>query len=317
MAPAAAGACGRRGGPLLDAAEWGSKWGGGQTGVVEGGSRGTRARRTGAREGCPQPSRAQKLHVSAAPTHSCPSFHQYHPPVKREPSADVLATWRAAGAVCFDVDSTLCEDESIDELAAFLGVGEQVAALTARQAAGRWCCTGVGRCGAGFLRDARHHPPFHAPTILLSSAMGGSTKFEDALAARLGIMKPSASDVDRFLAAHPPRLSPGIPELVARLQAKGTPVFLVSGGFRAIINPIADSLKIPRARVFANTILFDAGGAYAGFDAAEHTSRSGGKLAAVRDIRATHGVTPPVVVVGDGATDAEAVAPDGAAMFIG
>lgn len=53
-------------------------------------------------------------------------------PVKREPSASVLATWRSAKVVCFDVDSTLCEDESIDEIAAFLGVGEQVAALTSQ-----------------------------------------------------------------------------------------------------------------------------------------------------------------------------------------
>lgn len=53
-------------------------------------------------------------------------------PVKREPSAAVLATWRSAKAVCFDVDSTLCTDESIDEIAAFLGVGEQVAALTSQ-----------------------------------------------------------------------------------------------------------------------------------------------------------------------------------------
>jgi hypothetical protein len=33
-------------------------------------------------------------------------------------------------AVCFDVDSTLCPTEGIDELAAFLGVGEEVAAVT-------------------------------------------------------------------------------------------------------------------------------------------------------------------------------------------
>ena len=48
----------------------------------------------------------------------------------------------------------------------------------------------------------------------------------------------------------------GIPELVARLQARGAAVFLVSGGFRAVIDPIADLLAIPRGRVFANTILF-------------------------------------------------------------
>lgn len=50
--------------------------------------------------------------------------------VKRTPSPDVLAAWRGAAAVCFDVDSTLCVDESIDELAAFLGVGDAVAELT-------------------------------------------------------------------------------------------------------------------------------------------------------------------------------------------
>lgn len=49
----------------------------------------------------------------------------------------------------------------------------------------------------------------------------------------------------------------GIPELVSLLQSRGTGVFLVSGGFRVIIDPIADILKIPRDHVFANRILFD------------------------------------------------------------
>ena len=36
--------------------------------------------------------------------------------------------WKNCDAVCFDVDSTLCTTEMIDELAAFCGVGEEVAA---------------------------------------------------------------------------------------------------------------------------------------------------------------------------------------------
>ena len=44
----------------------------------------------------------------------------------------MVSTWRNAHAVCFDVDSTVCEDEGIDELAAFCGAGEAVAAWTAR-----------------------------------------------------------------------------------------------------------------------------------------------------------------------------------------
>jgi phosphoserine phosphatase len=38
-----------------------------------------------------------------------------------------VATWRAAAAVCMDVDSTVCKDEGIDKLASFCGAGFQVA----------------------------------------------------------------------------------------------------------------------------------------------------------------------------------------------
>ena len=42
---------------------------------------------------------------------------------------EVKNIWRSADCVCFDVDSTICTDEAIDELAVFLGVGDQVADL--------------------------------------------------------------------------------------------------------------------------------------------------------------------------------------------
>ena len=44
-------------------------------------------------------------------------------------TSTVKMIWRNADAVCFDVDSTVCIDEGIDELADFLGVGEKVADL--------------------------------------------------------------------------------------------------------------------------------------------------------------------------------------------
>ena len=70
--------------------------------------------------------------------------------------------------------------------------------------------------------------------------MGGTVLFQDALAARLGVMRPTADDMRRYLASHPPLLSPGIPALVAALKGAGTGVFLVSGGFRLVIHPIAE-----------------------------------------------------------------------------
>lgn len=201
------------------------------------------------------------------------------PGARLEASEAVLRTLQGADAVAFDVDSTLCEDESIDELAAYVGAGEAVAALT-------------------------------------KSAMGGTMSFQEALHARLELMNVSQATVQAFLTDHPPRLSPGIPELVQRLQELRKEVFLVSGGFRPIINPIADMLGIPRDHVYANTILYQDDGSYAGFDAEEFTSKSGGKAAAVKHIKAKHGLTS-MVMIGDGATDLEARQPGGADLFIG
>ena len=48
----------------------------------------------------------------------------------------------------------------------------------------------------------------------------------------------------------------GIPELVELLRQQGKAVFLVSGGFHAIIDPIAQHLGLPPDHVFANVILF-------------------------------------------------------------
>ncbi|KDD73980.1 hypothetical protein H632_c1681p1 [Helicosporidium sp. ATCC 50920] len=172
-----------------------------------------------------------------------------------------------------------CEDESIDEIAAFLGVGEAVAEMTSR-------------------------------------AMGGSMLFQDALKMRLDLMAISSESMTRFLAEHPARLSPGIRELVALLHSRGVQVYLVSGGFRLVIHPIADALNIPQSNVFANTLLFNTDGSYSGFDPVEFTSRSGGKREAVAAVAARDG-HETIVMVGDGATDAEARAPGAAALFVG
>ncbi len=184
---------------------------------------------------------------------------------------------RTAQAVCFDVDSTVIQDEGIDVLAAFAGVGAQVAALTA-------------------------------------NAMGGSVPFEVALAQRLALIKPTRQSLADCLAAHPPRITPGMDRVIARLHARGTAVWLVSGGFRAMIEPVADRVGISRDRVIANVIRFDAAGNFADFDPAQPTSRSGGKAAALTALKKQHGYNP-LVMVGDGATDLEARPP--ADAFIG
>ncbi|KAJ0963490.1 hypothetical protein J5N97_028612 [Dioscorea zingiberensis] len=194
------------------------------------------------------------------------------------PTKDVLEIWRKADAVCFDVDSTVCLDEGIDELADFCGSGQAVAEWT-------------------------------------NKAMSGSVPFEEALAARLSLFNPSLSQLNDFLEKRPPRISPGIAELIMKLKANKTDVYLISGGFRQMINPVAVKLGIPLENIFANQLLFGSNGEFLGFDTSEPTSRSGGKAKAVEHIRKHRGYKA-MIMVGDGATDLEARKPGGADLFI-
>ncbi|GFS18427.1 phosphoserine phosphatase [Elysia marginata] len=91
-------------------------------------------------------------------------------------------------------------------------------------------------------------------------------------------------------------------------------VFLVSGGFRRIIGPIAEALSIPADHVYANRLLFDEDGSFIGFDLNEPTSESGGKPRALQLIKEKYGFSH-MVMIGDGATDMEACPPANA--FIG
>lgn len=193
------------------------------------------------------------------------------------PRAEVLAAWRAAQAVCFDVDSTVSPDEGIDVLAAVAGVADQVADLTRR-------------------------------------AMGGAMPFHEALAARLALIRPSRELVERCLREHPPRLTPGIAALVSALRAKGAAVYLITGGFEPMVLPLAERLGIPADRVLANRLRWHADGSFAGHDPDAPTSRAGGKAAALADLKQRFG-WKPLVMIGDGATDLEARPP--ADLFIG
>ncbi len=108
-------------------------------------------------------------------------------------------------------------------------------------------------------------------------AMGGSVPFEDALAARLNLIQPTTDDLHRTLRERPAHLSPGIQDLFSLLKKEGKTAYLVSGGFTQMIAPVAEQLKVPSSRIYANTILFDKAGKFAGFDKSAPTSKSGGK----------------------------------------
>jgi phosphoserine phosphatase len=184
---------------------------------------------------------------------------------------------KKADAICFDVDSTIITEEGIDVLATSLGVGDAVSKLTA-------------------------------------SAMGGTTLFQNALKARLDLIKPSIENLENIQKEHPLQFTPRLKELIEILHKKGKNIYLVSGGFRQMINPIALQLGISVSNIYANNLFFTEDGEYNGFDTNEPTSKDGGKAKVVQELIDKYDYKC-VIMIGDGATDMQARPP--AKAFIG
>jgi phosphoserine phosphatase len=119
-----------------------------------------------------------------------------------------------------DMDSTMIEQECIDELAAEAGVGDRVADITAR-------------------------------------AMNGELDFEAALHERVGLLKGLPERVIGQVLDQRISLMPGAQVLVATMKANGAYAALVSGGFTAFTARVAAQLGFDENR--ANTLLIEDG----------------------------------------------------------
>jgi phosphoserine phosphatase len=162
-----------------------------------------------------------------------------------------------------DMDSTMIEQECIDELADFAGVGEKVSALTAR-------------------------------------AMNGELDFDGALTERLGLLTGLDAGIIDTVYAERITLAPGGKALVATMKARGGYAALVSGGFTAFTDKVADALGFDEHR--ANTLGID-DGKLTGVPVRPILGREA-KIAALEDITARLGIAEAdVMAVGDGAND--------------
>ena len=142
---------------------------------------------------------------------------------------DLWTTWQARGVdvvlqpdgarrrrvLLADMDSTMIQQECIDELAAHAGVGEQVAGITAR-------------------------------------AMNGELDFAGALHERVALLRGLPVGVVDTVLADRITPTPGGAELLATMAAAGGYAALVSGGFTLFTRVVAERLGFDEHR--ANTL---------------------------------------------------------------
>lgn len=136
---------------------------------------------------------------------------------------------------------------------------------------------------------------------LTDQAMAGEIDFGEALRRRLALLPLTREHVrtlaDRILDEG----TPSVRKNLAFFRDNPGRIVVVSGGFREIIAPVAERLGVAPDRVLCNDLVYDAEERVTGVDDANPLSRAGGKAVALKALD----LTAPVVMVGDGWTDAE------------
>lgn len=90
---------------------------------------------------------------------------------------------------------------------------------------------------------------------ITNQAMNGEISFNKALNERLKILKINQNDVFEFKNQIHTKINKSILDNISFFSKNNC--FIISGGFREIIQPVADILKIPFEKVFANNLIFD------------------------------------------------------------
>lgn len=162
-----------------------------------------------------------------------------------------------------DMDSTMIGQECIDELGALAGVGDRIAAITAR-------------------------------------AMNGELDFEAALTERVRMMAGLPTSVIAEVLANRITYTGGGRKLVATMRANGAYAALVSGGFTAFTGPVAAHLGFDENR--GNHLVAD-GGRLTGSVAPPILGRAAKVEALVEIAERLGLTPGDAIAVGDGAND--------------
>lgn len=181
--------------------------------------------------------------------------------------AVVRASDRRKTILIADMDSTMIDQECIDELADVVGIKDHVAAITAR-------------------------------------AMNGEIAFEPALRERVALLRGlDAAVIDKVISERI-TLAAGARELVATMNANGAATALVSGGFESFTSRIADRLGFQEHR--ANTLLV-ADGKLTGKVAEPILGKEAKADALRDLVERRSVTADDVVAVGDGANDLDMI----------
>ena len=139
---------------------------------------------------------------------------------------------------------------------------------------------------------------------LTALAMAGKVPLEEVYGLRLEKARPTRQMVEDLGRRYIETLVPDAARVVSELHAAGREVRIVSGGLKPAVVVLAAHLGIKPGAVAAVDIEFGPDGTYSRFDVSSPLTRAGGKRQIIEAWKPA--LPPPIMLVGDGATDLEA-----------
>ena len=136
---------------------------------------------------------------------------------------------------------------------------------------------------------------------ITDAAMDGRMDFRVALEERLKILHFHRDLLPKLVARLQEEVSPSFLRNRAFLAAHADRIYVVTSGFREVVEPVIKSLGLKPDNLHANTLRFDAEGYVAGCDWHNPLTADGGKPKVVAALK----LPGEVVVVGDGWSDYE------------
>lgn len=139
---------------------------------------------------------------------------------------------------------------------------------------------------------------------ITSAAMNGTCDFGTALTMRLALLELNEGHILDVIEEQKKRITPSFLKNSHFLKSNANKIYIISGGFRELILPIAYILGLRADHVYANDLLFNFQRQVMGIQESNILSKTHGKAALVASLN----LKGKGLIIGDGMTDFEIAA---------
>ena len=136
---------------------------------------------------------------------------------------------------------------------------------------------------------------------ITQEGMEGKISFETSLKKRLTLFSPTKKDIKKLIKLLSKKITPSFKNNKNFFKKNAKNIYLISGGFKDYILPIAKNFGIDESHILANEFIFDKKGKVLGFNKNNPLSQKEGKAKVVKALNLKN----KVFVLGDGYTDYE------------